>query len=631
MPNLYATSLAVKLTNEILTAISENIPKEKEKNIKKVVSLLLEKEALIRYQKIPITPNADLLQLYSDIIKYAFSLEGLTLSDDKLILPEIVDLRCIKNCEDSYTSIICEEGKDIYNELLNDKAELLRVENKILRFKKRKPLLGNVMDTVSITKVIENKFSSLDRLLRISLFLKDIEQKFISSNKSREEFMIVIKLDFSYAMNRLHIGGYVDPSLVLYFVEVLFEKGFRNIWLLDTQSELSEVFSAREVVLTAGILGYLGDYKVIKFKPRYEYTARFKLGFKEFFYKLVDASQYDVSDEDGYKLSNLWKKADYRVVFSKLRTSWKYKYVGPLFNIFNLVADYRERNIESFISLLSMYPPDFSFVEAMSFSDGNFGFLGKENAKKSYMLFGAKNPILLDYLLGYMILGDPFRNLLLDEVIRRIGNFYSFNIASDFQVIPSFQVKMPSKFLSNLYDKVIKEERKLCSFYRNIYSTKDVEKFFLPFKCRMSFFSSFFFWYYRIMANRGFVIRNRKMKEIKKLIERYKNVIPLSYKKEKYAYNLIWLTREDIEKLFAFLEKNKKDIRKINSNIYWSGNKIYINNSFVEINSFSPLASFSAYSIIKGIKSVEWSLDNVLEDLEGWMYIHRVERVPEIL
>jgi hypothetical protein len=121
------------------------------------------------------------------------------------------------------------------------------------------------------------------------------------------------------------------------------------------------------------------------------------------------------------------------------------------------------------------------------------------------------------------------------------------------------------------------------------------------------------------------------MKEIKKLIERYKNVIPLSYKKEKYAYNLIWLTREDIEKLFAFLEKNKKDIRKINSNIYWSGNKIYINNSFVEINSFSPLASFSAYSIIKGIKSVEWSLDNVLEDLEGWMYIHRVERVPEIL
>jgi hypothetical protein len=268
----------------------------------------------------------------------------------------------------------------------------------------------------------------------------------------------------------------------------------------------------------------------------------------------------------------------------------------------------------------------------MSFSEGNFGFLGKNIPKKIYKLIAGKNPIFIDYLLGYMISDDPFSNTLLYNTVIRYGGLHSFEIVSNLSSIPKISSKKPNSLLKKFYKHYIKEDnKKLCSFFLMLCSKKDTEQIFLPFKCNNRLFFSPLHWYYFFLAHKGYRKMNKEIKKMKKIVEQYKNVVPLSYKNEAYAYNIFLLERNDIERLLVFLQKNGKDIRHVNTNIYWSGNRIYINNNYVEINSFSPLASFSAFYIVKGIKSVKWSLENVLEDLEGWVHIYKVEPILGII
>ncbi|MEE9590890.1 MAG: DUF362 domain-containing protein [Thermodesulfobacteriota bacterium] len=101
-----------------------------------------------------------------------------------------------------------------------------------------------------------DKLQVFQEVLEHSDFFQNIEERLKGSGKDRQLFKIVIKPNFMVFLTSKDPSSHTDPELVDFLVRGLLERGFREIYVVESQNVLGKWYHNRDVLTVASACGY---------------------------------------------------------------------------------------------------------------------------------------------------------------------------------------------------------------------------------------------------------------------------------------------------------------------------------------------------------------------------------------
>ena len=357
---------------------------------------LLLKDSVAKNPAVPTVEKTDVLTLVNDHYPTA------------VLLRRIVEVQ-----NDGQKCYGLEEYIDAINTApINSDKE---VQVTVLTYKDRSKYDGkpHTDDTVLDIYNSEEKFDVLDNVIKETNFLKVLEDAWEGSGKEREKFSIAIKPNFMFFYSLEDKSTYTDPALVTHLVDRIYEKGFRNIKIVEARSTLSVYFQNRDVKHVARYIGYQGGGK----------------------YEVVDLSDdcvdYDFGGTLGrHTVNKDWKSADFRISFAKNKTHSYAYYTLTMKNIYGaLPEEYKFKEYHCgkgdiytpTIDFIKAFPIHFGFIDAVVSADGPFGIFADPDPQLTMTIIGGKNIVAVDWVGAAKMGIDPMISRYMQEAVKVFG------------------------------------------------------------------------------------------------------------------------------------------------------------------------------------------------------------------
>lgn len=244
----------------------------------------------------------------------------------------------------------------------------------------------------------DDKFDLLNRVLDDAGFEEVLEKRFKESGKSKEDFSVVIKPNFMYMHSKKDNSTFTDPVLVEAFVDRIYEKGYRNIAIVEAQSTYGNYYKNREVLKVAEYIGYSTNKN----------------------YRLVDLTEEMVPYDYGGRLGKhfvgpTWRDADIRISFAKNKTHVFCHYTLTLKNIYgtlpmqNKLKEYHTKREYDWPTIESMkhFPVHFGIIDAIYSADGQFGVIVDPTPVHTKTMIAGENLIAVDWVAAKKMGLDP--------------------------------------------------------------------------------------------------------------------------------------------------------------------------------------------------------------------------------
>ncbi len=267
----------------------------------------------------------------------------------------------------------------------------------------------------------ENKFQALEDVLNATGFWEFITGRFISSNKSVDDFSVVIKPNFMFAYNKADRSTFTDPELVAHLTDLLRTPkksgttGFENITVVEAQSTYGQYFDKRSVKEVAEYVGY-------------DITE--SLG-----YKVVDLTEDDHDEQllgahlGKHPVPITWRDADFRISFAKNKTHAYACYTLTLKNIYgalplpNKFKEYHcDRDIyHTTIEYLQKFPVDYGLIDAFLSADGPFGIFADSEPNPTNTIIGGSDLVAVDWIAATKMGIDPMISKYMQLAVQAFG------------------------------------------------------------------------------------------------------------------------------------------------------------------------------------------------------------------
>lgn len=257
----------------------------------------------------------------------------------------------------------------------------------------------------------DDKFAALAEVLEKTNFFKEVAEKLKNSGKQASGFLIAIKPNFMVFHSSKDHSAHTDPELVEYLVDRLWDHGYRNIKVVESQNVLGKWYENRDVKTVARAAGYSGkNYEIVDLS--------------------LEAVPYHFGGEFGDDfVGKTWLDADYRISFAKNKTHPANRYTLALKNIFG-VTTLEDKYLEyhkkkewdaAVIEMYRAFSVHFGFIDAFISADQAFGFRGDKTAKKTKTIMGSANIIALDWV-GALKMGlEPMESRLMKKAVAEWG------------------------------------------------------------------------------------------------------------------------------------------------------------------------------------------------------------------
>jgi len=258
-----------------------------------------------------------------------------------------------------------------------------------------------------------DRFRALDQVLEATDFFTLVDEAQSKSNKSKDEFSIIIKPNFSFMYSLTDISTFTDPRLVEHLIDRIHERGYRNIAVAEAQSTYTVFFTNRDVPTLARYIGVKGKN-----------------------YKVIDLSENTETYEYGRTLGShrvhpTWRDADFRVSFAKNKTHSYAYYTLTIKNIYgalpmkNKFKEYHcNKELGIFtpaIDFIDEFPVHFGLIDAYISADGPFGIFADVEPNFTSTIIGGDNIVAVDWVGASKMGYDPTISEYMQLAVERFG------------------------------------------------------------------------------------------------------------------------------------------------------------------------------------------------------------------
>lgn len=286
-----------------------------------------------------------------------------------------------------------------------------------------KPVLDGAKETIVSAVQGNHKKDTLDLVLTESKFFDVLEKYREDSdkkNKGKADFKIVIKPNFMMTYNKKDRTTYTDPELVEHLVEQLFESGYTNLTIVESQNTYGNYFKNRDVVSVAKYV----DYHMAK-----KGSAS---GVK---YRIVDLTEemeayYYRGSFGKHVASPTWKDADFRISFAKNKTHSFCYFTLTIKNIYgtlpvqNKYLEYHKKREFDWptIESLKHFPVHFGIIDAWISADGQMGVIADVTPKHTKTIIGGEKLVAVDHYGATLMKFDPCKSRFHKMAVQAFGN-----------------------------------------------------------------------------------------------------------------------------------------------------------------------------------------------------------------
>lgn len=268
-----------------------------------------------------------------------------------------------------------------------------------------------------------DKTASFQQLLEITSFDSVLNSAFAASDKTKNEYRIVIKPNMMVFVNPIgHTATVTDKDMVEYLIDHIISMGFTNIAICEAQHDVSGMLKNHNVRFVAEQIGYQpnGRYKIIDLT----------LEQVEFDYQYVDTNKNIASCID--TVGATWKNADFRISFAKCKThkhDWMTLSVKNIYGCYPSPHKIKKYHIRSEVwdataRSYRNFPVHFAFVDGWIASDKLEGFK-VAHPQDLKMLFGGENAIAVDMEIFKRAGLDPYKSRIIHRtVVQAFGGKY---------------------------------------------------------------------------------------------------------------------------------------------------------------------------------------------------------------
>ena len=258
-----------------------------------------------------------------------------------------------------------------------------------------------------------DRFRALDQVLEATGFFSLLDEAQINSGKTKGEFSIIIKPNFSFMYSLTDISTFTDPSLVEHLIDKIHERGYRNIAVAEAQSTYAVFFTNRDVPTLAKYIGLRGkNYEVIDLSENTE--------------------AYDYARTLGsHEVHPAWRDADFRVSFAKNKTHSYAYYTLTIKNIYgalpmkNKFKEYHcNKELGIFIPTIDFideFPIHFGLIDAYISADGAFGIFADVEPNFTSTMIGGDNIVAVDWVGASKMGYDPMISEYMQLAVERFG------------------------------------------------------------------------------------------------------------------------------------------------------------------------------------------------------------------
>lgn len=277
--------------------------------------------------------------------------------------------------------------------------------------------------TVTVAAIKDpDRFAALEQVLEVTRFFNVLDEAQSNSGKTKDEFSIIVKPNFSFMYSLTDISTFTDPSLVEHLIDKIHERGYRNIAVAEAQSTYTVFSTNRDVPTLAKYIGLRGkNYRVIDLS---ENTEAYDYG--------RTLGSHEVHPE--------WRDADFRVSFAKNKTHSYAYYTLTIKNIYgalpmkNKFKEYHcNKKLGIFvptIDFIDEFPIHFGLIDAYISADGPFGIFADVEPNFTSTIIGGDNIVAVDWVgaskMGYDPMISEYMQLAVERFekpkIRLIGD-----------------------------------------------------------------------------------------------------------------------------------------------------------------------------------------------------------------
>jgi hypothetical protein len=477
-----------------------------------------------------------------------------------------------------------------------------------------------------------NKIEQLDRVLEKSGLFRDLEEQCSRSGKSKADFKIVLKTVISMCFRRRDDGTYNDTELVFHLIERLFERGFSNVTVVESQNLYGNWFHNREVLRVAAHAGYFDPSELSGLDLTQPYCGRVLVKGEEKYFRIMDltydATPHDFGPELGtWKIARTWLEADYRIGFTKGKTHFfGYYYTLAIKNTYGCLPEqdkmywYHCHGVATKLTARQLRdcPVDFSLVDSYTSADGLLGAKMKAVSRKTKTIWGGK-PILGVNSVGAAMMGlDPMVNSFFTDSIREIGSIYPFRIEGQVRMFPRWR-NIPG-VISRTFPRF---EKKIFHFpmhlLARIFTGQNDPEFppkarFLRLRRAILVVPYPFFWFLDREKLRIYLRDFRNWLRIKVS----PGLFPLSGKDRDFLRLVRDIPRDDLKKLADFIKKHQTEIEDHRIPLKRYGYHFLLGTAIHDFICL-PLVSELIFEVLKGIRHGRWKAGMVIQDIQNWI------------
>lgn len=271
------------------------------------------------------------------------------------------------------------------------------------------------MDTVVVETTQKeddsDRFDVLDRVLEDAGFWNTLEERFVTSGKTKKDFLVAVKPNLMMFYSKEDISVITEPGLVEHLITKIAGKGYTNIALVESQNVFGNWFKNREVENVA-----------------------FHAGYKPINYRIVDLTMDVVAhvypDTLGtYLVGKTWRDADFRISFAKNKTHFSCYYTLTIKNIYGITPEqnkfreyHADREVNSVtIEMIKEFPVHFGIIDGIWSADGLLGIKADFSPHHSKTIIAGSNIIAVDIVGGQKMGIDPVKNSFVKLAIDTFG------------------------------------------------------------------------------------------------------------------------------------------------------------------------------------------------------------------
>ncbi|HWZ71705.1 MAG TPA: DUF362 domain-containing protein [Casimicrobiaceae bacterium] len=290
------------------------------------------------------------------------------------------------------------------------------------RHKRGKPLKVSITQHVGAQPLL-----LLEKVLEAAGFWKQVAQVHRALGRPKDQFRILIKPDLDF-YDALTPGG-TDPALVEHMIDLLHERGFRNVALGDGRNEPDAWLHNREPLVVPDLVGY-----------RFA-TAKGRA------YEFVDL-QGELSESDrsargsSTPISKYWTEASYRINFAKNKTHEDCVFALCVHNLAGLAgakdangAPRRRIAPEDCLEILRRAPPHFNIIDAFTSCHGGAGHRAPQ-PMETHAFIASADALLADWAGAAKMGVDPYASPVNSVSLRNIGLPAHYEIDGDLAPYP---------------------------------------------------------------------------------------------------------------------------------------------------------------------------------------------------